>query len=72
MTFRRFALCFFATTYVYTWWLSIKWFLLPLIVMYGGWTFLGMWLAILALSFTTSFAFFYLKGLPHETHQPTS
>lgn len=65
--FYKAAQTFFFATYMYAWWLSIKWFLLPLITMYGGWTFLGMWLAICALSFTCSFAFFYIKGLSHET-----
>lgn len=48
--------------YIYTWYLSITLFLMPLINLYGFWNWLGMLLGITALGAVSTGFFFYLVG----------
>ena len=52
------------SAYLYTLYWSIKLFLLPLINLYGGWTFLGYFFGIFIAAFAFSFAFFAIPK-PH-------
>lgn len=54
------------SAYLYTWYWSIKLFLLPLINMYGGWTFLGYFFGIFIAAFAFSFVFFAIPK-PHPS-----
>lgn len=46
--------------YIVTWYYSIKLFLLPLIQLYGFWSWLGMVLALTAAAYASTFTFFWM------------
>jgi len=50
----------FAGLYIATWLLSLKLFLLPLITLYGGWTFLGYFIGIFLAAAIFSGIWFWL------------
>ena len=50
----------FAGIYIAVFITSIKLFLLPLITLYGAWTFLGYWVGLVLMAAISSSAFFWL------------